>query len=882
MSSGGGGRARAGGKGKGRGKGKGKGVRGRMASPPATIVEELAETVHNPPYPPRQHPGLGGGGGSSGRVSPETAAGYGDEDEDDDDDEQQHHYHHHQHHHRASSYSTDPRASVFYHPPADGSHHGGFHQHHPDQPYFYPPAAYGQPFPPPAHVQQYAYPQPSTSAHPHGGGYPPAGYPPPPALGGHLASGYPPYAYAGGGHGEQQQQQQYSYPLAAAYGAAADGSGSASSFARGGPLGRSERSPSPAGLGEAAEGTGGQPHYADLHPHPAPTHGRTIYRRSSFPSSLRGQHTHLLAPELVSPARSASAAPESPSRPRYGRHPAADAGDAAELLMQLKQSSPLKPGPEDDLVLSSDSEGDGEAGRRRGAGARLASGRSTLLPAHELLPAADLLDATLARRSRSASRVPSPPLDNDDEDGSTGLGGGSGGGGASPRAVSRVKVEPRTATYGPAGADGSLRTHLLRSPAFPPHPSSPFQPPSSSPVIGRNGGSSSQARTGEGGPTGAALRDTFVTPYGKLAARRTSFRPQAVQTPAGPAALDDGDEGGSTRENSATDVFADGRRSSAGRHLVPSSPAFQTTTDDSPRPTKEVEEQAVGRRRDAAPLVPLFAQPQVPQRRSITATTPLISSLTRTTLPAWHPTPLKSSSTMTALDYTPVVSSTRTPFKSSSGSKSATTGGEGDDRVAPLRSIRYTPGAFGGHLGSTPREAPSLSNGSSPPQSSLSVLSSPQSLGLTRSLGLAPATPGGQWDHLHSNTFGTPDDNLLIGSLKKRRGSWAVGPKAHGASSSASSAATAAVLASSGGSGKERPRKKARTSLDGAASVGSRTDSGFFDDTAATGVAETSASPDDVSSVQAGPAPEPAVAAAAAAAVESLSAKDVPTPAVLA
>lgn len=848
MSSGGAGRARVGGKGKGRGKGKGKGVLGRMTSPPATIVEELAESSHHPSV-----------GGSSGRVSPETRR-YDDDDEDEDGDDR-------------PPYGHDIRSSVFYHAPADGSH-GGFHQHHPDQPYFYPPAAaYGQPFPPPARIQQYAYPQPSISAT-HGGSYPSAGYPPPP----HVSGGYPPYVYAG--HGEQHQQQQYSYPLAPTY-STTDGDGSASSFARDEPL-SGERSHSPAGavsLGEShylahGHGSSGQAYYAEH----APTHGRTIYRRSSFPSSLRGHHAHLLAPELVSPARSASAAPESPSRPRHGRHPAGeDAGDAAELLMQLKQSSPLKPNPDDDLALSSDSDDDDDDGKIRAPGARRNSGRSTLLPAHGLLPAADLLDVTLARRSRSGSRVRSKPRD--DEDSRV---AGAGGAGASSQAPSQVEGEPRQVIYGPsATVDGSLRTHLLRSPAFP-HPSSPFQPPSSSPVFGRHGGSS-QARI-ESGPSGAAVRDTFVTPYGKFAARRTSFRPQAVQTPAGPAVEDD-DEGRSTRENSMAaaaaaieaDVFGEVPSEPAGRHspalrMLPSSPAFQTT-DDSPRPTKEVEEQAANRRRDATPLVPLFAQPQIPQRRSITATTPLISSLTRTTLPPWHPTPLKSSSTMTALDYTPVVSSTRTPFKSSSGSKSTTA--EGDDRVAPLKSIRFTPGAFGAHLGSTPRDAPSLSNGSSPPQSSLSVLSSPQSLGLTRSLGLAPATPGGQWDHLHSNTFGTPDDNLLIGSLKKRRGSWAVGPKAQSSSSAASTATTTVPVLASGGIGKERPRKKPRISLDGAGS-GSRTDSGFFDETPAmASVAETTTdSPTESPSDQAGPEPKPM-------AVDSL-AKDAPVSTVLA
>lgn len=791
-----------------------------MASPPATIVEELAESAHH-------------AGGSTGRISPVVVT-YDEEDDEGD---------------RTSHPDDDSR---FYNPPTDGSNHGGFHQHHQDQPYFYPPATYGQLFPPPGHVQQYAYPQAATSAH-HGGGYPSMAYPPPPAIGGHLTS-YPPYAYAT--HGEQQ----YSYPLSA-YGSA-NGGGSASSFARDEPL-DTERSHSPvvAGFGEqhlTHERGSGQPFYADQ----PPTHGRTIYRRSSFPSSLRGHHAHLLAPELVSPARSASAAPESPSRPRHGRPPAGeDAGDAAELLMQLKQSSPLKPNPDDDLAISSDS----DDGARRESSAQINNGnRSTLLPAHDLLPAVDLLDATLSRRSRSVSRM---PLENE-EVGSPGVSGD-----ASPRLVGRRKDESRSLAYGPSG-DNSLRTHLLRSPAFP-HPSSPFQPPSSSPVIGRNG-SSTQARI-EGSSSAAALRDSFVTPYGKFAARRTTFRPQVMQTPVGPAA---GDEGASARENNAaaeTDVFADpralDRRRSPAGHLLPSSPAFQTT-NDSPRPIKEVEEQAASRRRDSTPLVPLFAQPQVPQRRSITATTPLISSLTRTTLPAWHPTPLKSSSTMTALDYTPVVSSTRTPFKSSSGSKSATV--EGDDRIAPLKSIRYTPGAFGAHLGSTPREAPSLSNGSSPPQSSLSVLSSPQSLGLTRSLGLAPATPGGQWDHLHSNTFGTPDDNLLIGSLKKRRGSWAVGAKAQ---SSSSTSAGATVVAASGGGGKERPRKKPRVSLDSAV-TGSRTDSGFFDDIKETPAAElTTLSDVQPPSAQTGPDSRTVTAAAA---VADRLAKDTSAPVVLA
>ncbi|CED82547.1 hypothetical protein [Phaffia rhodozyma] len=189
---------------------------------------------------------------------------------------------------------------------------------------------------------------------------------------------------------------------------------------------------------------------------------------------------------------------------------------------------------------------------------------------------------------------------------------------------------------------------------------------------------------------------------------------------------------------------------------------------------------------------PVFALPQVPPRRSITATTPLIHSLGGSvTLPTIFPTPYKSSSSSTTLVYTPSLSSTRTPFRPTPGSAKSSVRLGGPSLADSSSSLRA--------MSSTSKSIPFGT--SSPPSGH--QFSSPQSLSLTRSLGLAPATPAGfgTWDV--GAGFGTPEEanggisggggpgikfnatpgraggsaggGLFLESGKKRRGSWAVG-----------------------------------------------------------------------------------------------------------
>ncbi|KAL7412750.1 hypothetical protein BDY24DRAFT_76778 [Mrakia frigida] len=190
-----------------------------------------------------------------------------------------------------------------------------------------------------------------------------------------------------------------------------------------------------------------------------------------------------------------------------------------------------------------------------------------------------------------------------------------------------------------------------------------------------------------------------------------------------------------------------------------------------------------------SPLEPLFIPPQIPHRRpsSSAPLTSLISSQagTATLLPIFHPTPFKPSIPlgMTSIQsYTSNVSSTRTPFKSSSSTSSS----HGHPSSTPSNNSTLFNSTNGGIPSSQASHQRYSSNarttttttattqlGSSPPASSFFQLSSPQSLSLTRSLGLAPATPGngsGMW-----GVATTPDGNGgQQASGRKRKGSWAV------------------------------------------------------------------------------------------------------------
>lgn len=146
------------------------------------------------------------------------------------------------------------------------------------------------------------------------------------------------------------------------------------------------------------------------------------------------------------------------------------------------------------------------------------------------------------------------------------------------------------------------------------------------------------------------------------------------------------------------------------------------------------------------------------------------------TLPTLYPTPIKTLTGQTFGSYSPSISATRTPFKSSSSSHHTSSGGGGGSYHHPSSSIPPSSASRPGLLltsggatfgGST---AGSQHLGSSPPTSSSHFqLSSPQSLSLTRSLGLAPATPAavGRWDYV----AGTPEDERFFAAslIRKRR-----------------------------------------------------------------------------------------------------------------